>query len=139
VFLHLKLKLNTAGVWSITTDRSLQDWRWANAGAVRRKMKWLRTYTDMKFLPWVRVGNSFLKYVVWYCTCCFYTIEDSIVRVCSNWIKHLSVAVHSPLHIGSGIFNSIALFLPIWALLFLNLFLNFLSVFYFCSLLCSVS
>jgi hypothetical protein len=74
-FFHLKLKLNTLGFWSITIDKSLQDWSWANAGAVRRKMKWLQTYsyTDMKFLPWIGVGNSLLKFVasvfdgmIWY-------------------------------------------------------------------------
>jgi hypothetical protein len=144
VFLHLKLKLNTLGFWSITTDKSLQDWSWANAWAVRRKMRWLRTYTDMKFLPRVGVGNSLMKFVqaflmVWYCACCFHTIEDSVVRVCWHWIKHLFIAVHNPLHMCTCIFNFVALYLPICALLFQNVFLNFLSVFYFCSLLCSVN
>jgi len=139
VSLHLQLELNTLGFWSITTDKSLQDWRWANAGSVRRKMKWFRTYTDMKF----GVGNRLLKFVqaflvVWYCTCCFYMIVDSIVRVYSHWIKHLFVAVHNPLHVRTGIFNFITLFLPICALLFPTVFLNFLSLFYFCSLLRTV-
>jgi len=140
VSLHVHLELNTLGFWNVTTDKSLQDWRWVNAGAVRLKMKWFRTYTDMKF----GVGNSLLKFVqaclmVWYCTCCFYTIVVSVVRICSHWIKHLFVAVHNSLHVRTGIFNFIALFPPVCALLFPNVFLNFLSVFYFCSLLCTVS
>lgn len=140
VFLHLKLKLNTLGLWSITTDKSLQDWRWANAGAVRRNMKWLRACTDMKF----GVGNPLLKFVqvfvmVWYCTCCCYTIEDSIIRVCSHWTKHLFVR-YTTLFVYTLVFLiSLHFSYPFAPYCFKTYFKNFLFVFYFCSLLCTLS